>query len=109
MSSATAGLMIVGLSKDRRRRRHDGREAGYHRGPAPTSPADKHADVLRESVAWMSARLLVATLLQGPAPRTASAPDRLTHRNGYRPRAWETRVGEIELAIPKLRQGSYFP
>jgi putative transposase len=36
-------------------------------------------------------------------------PERLTHRNGYRPRAWDTRVGQIELAIPKLRQGSYFP
>jgi|SRR5450755_3126313 len=39
------------------------------------------------------------------------APEsRLTHRNGYRPRAWETRVGELELLIPKKRQGaSYFP
>src|SRR5919197_4129152 len=35
--------------------------------------------------------------------------ERSTHRNGYRPRRWDTRVGEIELAIPKLRQGSYFP
>jgi transposase-like protein len=34
---------------------------------------------------------------------------RSTHRNGYRPRAWDTRVGSIELAIPKLRSGSYFP
>jgi transposase-like protein len=36
-------------------------------------------------------------------------PDRVTQRNGYRPREWDTRVGSIELAIPKLRQGSYFP
>jgi putative transposase len=35
--------------------------------------------------------------------------DRLNHRNGYRERGWETRVGRIELAIPKLRKGSYFP
>src|ERR671914_65058 len=35
--------------------------------------------------------------------------ERVTHRNGYRPRPWQTRVGSIELAIPKLRQGSYFP
>ena len=35
--------------------------------------------------------------------------DRATHRNGYRPRRWDTRAGEIELQIPKLRQGSYFP
>ena len=30
-------------------------------------------------------------------------------RNGYRPRRWDTRVGTIELAVPKLRAGSYFP
>ena len=35
--------------------------------------------------------------------------DRATHRNGYRPRRCDTRAGEIELQIPKLRQGSYFP
>ncbi len=33
----------------------------------------------------------------------------MTYRNGYRPRPWETRVGEIELLIPRTRQGSYFP
>jgi len=33
----------------------------------------------------------------------------VAHRSGYRPRAWDTRVGELELAIPRLRQGSYFP
>lgn len=31
------------------------------------------------------------------------------HRNGYRPREWDTRAGTVELAIPKLRSGSYFP
>ncbi len=36
-------------------------------------------------------------------------PERVNIRNGYRERAWDTRVGTIELAIPKLRQGSYFP
>src|SRR5690349_2636490 len=35
--------------------------------------------------------------------------ERVNHRNGYRPREWDTRVGTVELAIPKLRQGSYFP
>src|SRR6188472_4489320 len=35
--------------------------------------------------------------------------DRATHRNGYRPRRWDTRAGEIELQIPKIRQRSYFP
>jgi len=37
------------------------------------------------------------------------SPDRLTQRNGYRERAWETRAGRIDLAIPKLRKGSYLP
>jgi transposase-like protein len=37
------------------------------------------------------------------------SPDRLNHRNGYRDRDWETRVGTVELRIPKLRKGSYFP
>ena len=36
-------------------------------------------------------------------------PERLNHRNGYRERAWDTRTGRIELQIPKLRKGSYFP
>jgi len=34
---------------------------------------------------------------------------RTTRRNGYRPRRWDTRVGSIDLQIPKLRQGTYFP
>src|ERR1700675_1092366 len=35
--------------------------------------------------------------------------DRLALRNGYRDRDWETRAGTVELRIPKLRKGSYFP
>ncbi len=37
------------------------------------------------------------------------SPDRTNRRNGYRQREWDTRAGTIELAIPKLREGSYFP
>ena len=37
------------------------------------------------------------------------SPERLTHRNGYRPRPWDTRVGTLDLQIPKVREGSYFP
>src|SRR5215203_4646155 len=37
------------------------------------------------------------------------SPDRTNIRNGYRRRGWDTRAGSIELAVPKLREGSYFP
>jgi putative transposase len=43
------------------------------------------------------------------ADRYERTDERQTHRNGYRDRSWETRVGEIPLQVPKLRQGSYFP
>jgi hypothetical protein len=42
-------------------------------------------------------------------PHGERSPERVDIRNGYRERAWGTRVGTIELQIPKLRQGSYFP
>jgi putative transposase len=72
--------------------------------------ASEHADVIRESVAWMVAELMDAEVaIQIGAEHGQRAPERLTHRNGYRPRVWDTRVGEVELAIPRLRQGSYFP
>jgi len=37
------------------------------------------------------------------------SPERVNRRNGYRERDWDTRVGSIEFALPKLREGSYFP
>ena len=43
------------------------------------------------------------------APSAANAARRVTYRNGYRNRTWDTRVGTMELHIPKLREGSYFP
>jgi putative transposase len=73
--------------------------------------ADEHADVLRDSVAWLVEELMNAevTALAG-AELGERAPDRRwSQRNGYRQRRWDTRVGELELAIPRLRQGSYFP
>jgi putative transposase len=68
------------------------------------------ADFVRESLRWMVGELMDAEVseLVGAAHGERSA-ERLTHRNGYRPRRWDTRAGEIELQIPKLRRGSYFP
>jgi putative transposase len=72
--------------------------------------SDEHADLLRESLRWMVEQLMeveVSELIG--AERGERTPDRATHRNGYRARRWDTRAGEIELQIPKLRRGSYFP
>src|SRR5215213_9076314 len=70
----------------------------------------EHVDVVRESVAWVVAELMDAEVsVQVGAELGEVSSERVTHRNGYRPRAWQTRAGEIELAIPKLRSGSYFP
>src|SRR4051794_3749737 len=72
---------------------------------------DEHADVIREAVKAVAAEMMeveVAELIG--AQRGERRPeDRATHRNGYRSRRWDTRAGELELQIPKLRQGSYFP
>ena len=68
------------------------------------------ADLLREMIAFTAERLMALEVegLAGAAHGERS-PDRLTHRNGYRDRVWETRAGTVELKIPKLRKGSYFP
>ena len=71
---------------------------------------DEHGDFLREAVALVAAQLMDAEVTaQIGAGHGEVSADRVTHRNGYRSRGWETRVGEIELQIPKKRSGSYFP
>jgi len=71
---------------------------------------EEHGDVIRESVRAVAQELMEAEVseLIG-AQRGERSEDRATHRNGYRARRWDTRAGEIELQIPKIRQGSYFP
>ena len=68
-------------------------------------------DFVKEAVVLVARELMEAEVSgQVGAELGEVAPDaRVTHRNGYRPRPWETRVGEIELLIPRVRQGSYFP
>ncbi len=68
------------------------------------------ADFLRESLRWVVQQLMEVEVCELiGAEHGERSEERLTHRNGYRPRRWDTRAGEIELAIPKLRRGSYFP
>jgi len=68
------------------------------------------ADFLRDAVQVMMQALIELEVSEqiGAEPYERSA-ERTTHRNGSRERVWETRVGEIPLRIPKLRDGSYFP
>src|SRR5215210_6833964 len=72
---------------------------------------DEHADVIREAVRALAAEMMELEVceLVGAERGERRPEDRATHRNGYRPRRWDTRAGEVELQIPKIRQGSYFP
>jgi transposase-like protein len=66
----------------------------------------EHADVLRDSVRMILGELMEAEVAKlAGAERYEHSPDRLAQRNGYRPREWDTRVGTLELAIPRLRTG----
>jgi putative transposase len=68
------------------------------------------ADLLRDMIGFAAERLMELEVgaLTG-APHGEKNPLRLAQRNGYRDRDWETRAGTVELHIPKLRKGSYFP
>jgi len=72
--------------------------------------AERDGDVLREGIRVLAQALMeseVAGLIG--AERHERTSERAGYRNGYRMRTWDTRVGTIELAIPKIRPGSYFP
>ncbi len=74
--------------------------------------ADKEADgdLVREMLAFAAERLMELEVEAATgAPKGMRSAARATHRNGYRERGWETRAGRIDLAIPKLRRGGYFP
>lgn len=68
------------------------------------------SDLVRDMLAFAAERMMDLEIeARTGAPSGSRSPGRLNHRNGYRERGWDTRAGRIDLAIPKLRKGSYFP
>ena len=67
-------------------------------------------DLLKEMIGFVANRMMELDVegLTGAGYGERSVA-RMNQRNGYRERGWETRAGTVELAIPKLRKGSYFP
>jgi putative transposase len=67
-------------------------------------------DFLREGVRLLAQQLMEAEVSQlTGAEHRERTPERVAYRNGYRPREWDTRAGTIDLAVPRLRTGSYLP
>ena len=66
--------------------------------------------ILAEMLGFVADRLMALDVDQlcGAGVHERSA-GRVNHRNGYRPRRWETRAGTVDVQIPKLRKGTYFP
>jgi len=68
------------------------------------------ADLLREMIQFVAQRMMeMDTESLCAAAYGERSPERANSRNGYRERLWETRAGSVDLKIPKLRKGSYFP
>lgn len=73
--------------------------------------SDGDVDFLREGVRVLAQAVMEAEVseLTGAARGERNPEARLTHRNGYRDRRWDTRVGTLDLAVPRVRDGSYLP
>jgi transposase-like protein len=71
---------------------------------------EKNADFLRDGVQVLAQALMELEVSQHlGAERHERTPERKGQRNGYRERTWDTRVGTLELQVPRVRDGSYFP
>ena len=108
--SSDADLLMANVSKSHRarslrRQRTTPSTAGT--GPASTTSASAR----RCEMIGFTAQRLMALEVEGltGASHGERSLERINQRNGYRGRAWETRAGTVELKIPKLRKGSYFP
>jgi putative transposase len=72
--------------------------------------ADEHAEVLRQAVVWLAQELMEAEVSErAGAGYGERSSERTARRNGYRERAWDTRVGSIELASPSCGQARTSP
>jgi putative transposase len=72
--------------------------------------ASASPDLLREMIKGFAQRMMDAEVEQVcGASYGEVSPGRVNSRNGYRRREWDTRAGTVELAIPRLRQGTYYP
>ena len=68
------------------------------------------SDLLREMIQYVAQRMMEMDIEgRGGAAFGERSPERANSRNGYRDRPWDTRAGSVDLKIPKLRSGSYFP
>ena len=113
MVPADAAPMIVGSfhGVDERGRRVAGADRMTIEKVVREVMVREHGDVLRAALDVVCVELMEGEVseLVGAELGERRPEDRMTHRNGYRPREWQTRAGTVELQIPKLRRGSYFP
>ena len=106
----TTASSLAGKEESSRKEDNSGQGKDGPAGAIAQGGMDGDVDFLREAL-----RVLVEGIMDAEVSSRIGAeygersPERVTQRNGYRSRAWDTRVGTMDLHIPKLREGSYFP
>jgi putative transposase len=104
-------VVLIGLSDDREGERTMADEVRIAFEELLRKAAlERDCDFLREGVRLMSQALMELEVAQHVgAGKHERTPDRTGQRNGYRERQWDTRVGTIELRVPRVRDGGFFP